>query len=186
MVQENNHIKRSRVNGGGADAAPARPVASERKLLSTMEEVRKAAKEIAAVAKRTISIYTHDLEPGIYDDPDFLEAVKKLVLSRPFARVRVLIADPMRAIKNGNRFVQLGRRLNSYIEFRHVHDDYLEDRTEAYCIADQHGILFRQRADRWDGLADVHAPHVAKFYLTTFDEIWHASELEQEFRRLNL
>jgi hypothetical protein len=74
---------------------------------------------VAREAKRRVSIFTHDLEPGIYDDADFLEVIKRLVLSQAYARIRVLIADPTRAIKNGNNFVHLGRRLNTYLEVRH-------------------------------------------------------------------
>lgn len=157
----------------------------ERRVISTREEMRRAAIEIAKTANRSLAIFTHDLEPGIYDDLDFLEVVKRLILSRAYARVRVLIADPMRAIKNGNRFVQLGRRLNSFIEFRHVQDDYRNHR-EAYCIADGGGIVYRLDASRWDGIVDRNVPAVTDMYLTTFDEIWDASDVEQEFRRLNI
>ncbi len=165
--------------------AGTRASQTERRVISTKEEMRRAAIEIAKTANRNLAIFTHDLEPGIYDDLDFLEVVKRLILSRAYARVRVLIADPMRAIKNGNRFVQLGRRLNSFIEFRHVHEDYGQHR-EAYCIADGGGIVYRLDAARWDGIVDHNVPAVTDMYLTTFDEIWHASEVEQEFRRLNI
>ena len=82
---------------------------SKRWVISTREETREAVIAIAKQAKRKVSIFTHDLEPGIYDDPDFLEIIKHLVLSQTYARIRVLIADPKRAIKNGNNFVHLGR-----------------------------------------------------------------------------
>ena len=92
-------------------------------VISTREEMRQAVIEVAREAKRKVSIFTHDLEPGIYDDPDFLEVIKRLVLSQTYSRIRVLIADPTRAVKNGNNFVHLGRRLNTYIEFRHVREE---------------------------------------------------------------
>jgi hypothetical protein len=83
-------------------------------VISTQEEMRQAVIDVAREAKRKVSIFTHDLEPGIYDDPDFLEVIKRCVLSQTYARIRVLIADPSRAIKIGNSFVYLGRRLNTY------------------------------------------------------------------------
>ncbi len=70
----------------------------KRWVISTREEMRQAAIEVARQAKRKVSIFTHDLEPGIYDDPDFLEVIKRLVLSQTYSRIRVLIADPTRAI----------------------------------------------------------------------------------------
>lgn len=157
----------------------------KRWVISTREEMRQAAVETARQATRRLSIFTHDLEPGIYDDPEFLEVVKKLVLSQTYARIRVLIADPGKAVKNGNNFVHLGRRLNTYIEFRHVRDD-LQNHTEAFCIADDKALVYRLQASRWDGIADTHEPAVARLYSKMFDEIWFASEVEAEFRQLGL
>ena len=158
---------------------------SKRWVISTREEMREAAVAIAKQAKRRVSIFTHDLEPGIYDDPEFLEVIKRLVLSQTYSRVRVLIADPTRAIKNGNNFVHLGRRLNTYIEFRHVRDD-LRTHAEAFCIADETALVYRLQAARWEGIADTHEPSVAKLYGKMFDEIWLASEVEMEFRQLGV
>ena len=154
-------------------------------VVSTREETRLAAIEMATIATRRLSIFTHDLEPGIYDDPDFLEAVKHMVLSRTYSRIRVLIADPTHAIKNGNQFVHLGRRLNTYIEFRNVRED-LRTHSEAFCIADDSALLYRLDAGRWEGIADTHEPAVARMYGNTFDEIWQASEVEIEFRQLGI
>jgi len=157
----------------------------KRWVISTEEEMRQAVIEVAREAKRKVSIFTHDLEPGIYDDPEFLEIIKHLVLSQTYARIRVLITDPARAIKNGNNFVHLGRRLNSYIEFRHVRED-LRTHSEAFCIADQTALVYRLQAQRWDGITDTYEPAVAKLYGTMFDEIWLDSEVETEFRQLRI
>ena len=158
---------------------------SKRWVISTRDETREAVNAIAREASRKVSIFTHDLEPGIYDDPDFLEIIKRLVLSQTYARIRVLIADPTRAIKNGNNFVHLGRRLNTYIEFRHVRED-LRTHAEAFCIADEKALVYRLQATRWEGIADTYEPAVAKLYGKMFDEIWLASEVEMEFRQLGI
>jgi hypothetical protein len=158
---------------------------SKRWVISTQEEMRQAAIEVVSEASRKISIFTHDLEPGIYDNPEFLEIIKRLVLSQTYARIRVLIADPSRAVKNGNNFVHLGRRLNTYIEFRHVRDD-LRTHAEAFCIADERALVYRLQASRWEGIADTHEPAVAMLYSKMFDEIWLASEVEMEFRQLGI
>ena len=157
----------------------------QRWVISTREEMRQAVIDVAREASRKISIFTHDLEPGIYDDPDFLEVIKRFILSQAYSRIRVLIADPTRAIKNGNNFVHLGRRLNTYIEFRHVRED-LRTHAESFCIADETALVYRLQANRWEGIADTYEPAVAKLYSTMFDEIWLASEVETEFRQLGI
>jgi hypothetical protein len=161
------------------------PEKGRRWVISTREEMRQAVIDVAREATRKVSIFTHDLEPGIYDDPEFLEVIKRLVLSQTYARIRVLIADPARAIKNGNNFVHLGRRLNTYIEFRHVRED-LRTHAESFCIADDTALVYRLQASRWEGIADTYEPAVAKLYSKMFDEIWLASEVEMEFRQLGI
>jgi len=154
-------------------------------VISSQEELRQAIIDVAAETTRKLSIFTHDLEPGIYDDPDFLDIIKRLCLSQAYARIRVLIADPTRAIKNGNNFVHLGRRLNTYIEFRHVRED-LRTHAESFCIADETALVYRLQASRWEGIADTYEPAVAKLYGKMFDEIWQASDVEIEFRQLGI
>jgi hypothetical protein len=54
-------------------------------VLSSIDETRSAVAEIAGTANRRISIYTPDLETGIYDHDAFLEVAKRLVLSKQYA-----------------------------------------------------------------------------------------------------
>ena len=150
-----------------------------RRVISNKDETRAAIVEITRRANRGVAILTPDLEPDIYDHDDFLETLKKFLLQRTFARVRVLISDPRRAFKDGNRFVEMGRRLNSYIEFRNIKPEH-GDHAEAFCIVDETGIVYRARSDTWEGIADTHEPAVARKYLDVFDALWHASAVEGE------
>jgi hypothetical protein len=156
-----------------------------REVLSTVEEVRAAVVGIVGLANRGLSILTHDLEPQIYDHDDFLETLKRFILARSFARVRVLIMDPNRVIKTGSRFVTMGRRLNSYIEFRNVKPEY-RTHPEAFCIADEVALVYRARAESWQGMSDTYEPAVARLYLSSFDTIWNACEIEPELRQMQL
>jgi hypothetical protein len=156
-----------------------------RQVLSSLEDVRAAVVEVTGVANRALSIMTHDLEPAIYDHDDFLETVKRFILARSFARVRVLIVDPNRVIKTGSRFVTMGRRLNSYIEFRNCRPE-LRDQKEAFCIADEHALVYRARAESWNGMSDTYEPAVTRIYLNKFDTLWSACEIEPRIRQLQL
>ncbi len=170
---------------GRKKAMQASRIQGKRWVLSTFEENRDAAPEVAAQAKRWISIYTPDLEPGIYDSEPFLDVAKRLVLAKRYAKIRVLISEPERTVRISNRLVSVGRRLNSFVEFRNVHPDYREHR-EAYLIADDTALLYRVEGRKWEGIADTFEPAVAKRYLGLFEEIWNASELEQELRELRV
>jgi hypothetical protein len=150
-------------------------------VLTSLAEVRSAVNEIAATAQRLISIYTPDLEPDLYDQTAFLEVIKHFVLTRSFSKVRVLLAEPARVMRDSNRFVAMGRRLSSCIDIRYVAAQ-APQRASAYLIADDRAIVYRMRADTWDGIADANNPPAARLYLQEFDNIWNASAAEHGLR----
>ncbi len=150
-------------------------------VLASLAEVRAAVNEIAATAQRLISIYTPDLEPDLYDQTAFLEITKHFVLTRSFSKVRVLLAEPTRVMRDSNRFVAMGRRLSSCIDIRYAAVQSSQ-RASAYLIADDRAIVYRMRADAWEGVADINNPPAARLYLQEFDQVWNASEVERGLR----
>jgi hypothetical protein len=150
-------------------------------VFTTLIEARQAVNRAAAGAQRLMSIYTPDLEPDLYDQTAFLEIVKHFVLARSFSKVRVLLVEPTRVMRDSNRFVAMGRRLSSCIDIRYVAAQSPQ-RASAYLIADDKAIAYRMRADTWDGVADFNNPPVAKLYLTEFDTVWNASAPEHGLR----
>ena len=167
-------------NGAGG-AATSRQGAETLTVLTSLAEVRAAVNEIAATAQRLISIYTPDLEPELYDQTAFLDVIKHFVLTRSFSKVRVLLAEPTRVMRDSNRFVAMGRRLSSCIDIRYVAAQSPQ-RASSYLIADDRAIVYRMRADTWDGVADINNPAVARVYLQEFDQVWNASAAEHGLR----
>jgi hypothetical protein len=168
------------VNTGGS-AAAVRKGAETLTVVTSLAEVRAAVNEIAATAQRLISIYTPDLEPDLYDQSAFLEVVKHFVLTRSFSKVRVLIAEPTRVLRDNNRFVAMGRRLSSCIDIRYMAAQ-APQRASSYLIADDRAIVYRMRADTWDGVADINNPPAARLYMQEFDQVWNASAAEHGLR----
>jgi len=150
-------------------------------VFTTLAEARQAVNRAAAGAQRLMSIYTPDLEPDLYDQTAFLEIVKHFVLARSFSKVRVLLVEPTRVMRDSNRFVAMGRRLSSCIDIRYVAAQSPQ-RASAYLIADDRAIAYRMRTDTWDGVADFNNPPVAKLYLNEFDTVWNASAPEHGLR----
>ncbi len=140
-------------------------------VLTSVAEARAAVNLVAARAQRLLSIYTPNLEPELYDQSEFLEVIKRLVLARPFAKVRVLIGEPGRASADGHRFLAMARRLSSCIDVRGLPARNGAPHC-AYLIADERAIMYRLRADCWDGIADLDNAPVARLYLHEFDQLW--------------
>jgi len=52
----------------------------------------------------------------------------------------------------------------------------------AFIIADDRALVYRVQASRWDGIAELNDPLIARKYLAYFDEVWHPSESDLEYR----
>ena len=154
-----------------------------RVIVSSEAQLREASLRVAKAAQRVLSIFTPDLEPPIYGEEPLLETVKRLVLARAYASVRVLLADPSRARVDNNGFLALARRLTSCIEIRSMSAEYSAS-AGAFIIADERALLYRPRADRCDGILDMNDPANARRYLNFFDEVWQTSMQDLQMRQM--
>lgn len=180
-----NRLSRAQSPSGATPPAmPASRAENHVRVISSIEEMRAAVDIVASSAQRLMSIYTPDLEPDLYDQNGFLEIVKRFVLARRFAKVRVLLSDSGRLLRDNNRFIAMGRRLTSCIDIRPVISGP-KQRASGYLIADDRAIVYRVHADRWDGVADLNNPPIARQYLDEFDEIWHSSSTDELSRQAN-
>ena len=168
--------------GPALPAVPSARAENHVRVISSLEEMRAAVETVSASAQRLMSIYTPDLEPDLYDQNGFLEIVKRFVLARRFAKVRVLLSDSGRLLRDNNRFIAMGRRLTSCIDIRPAVGG-AQQRAYAYLIADDRAIVYRVHSGRWDGVADLNNPPIARQYLDEFDEIWHASSPDELSRQ---
>ncbi len=148
---------------------------TERRIVTTAEEVREATIQVASRAERSITILTPDLEPGLYDDESFLEAIKRLVLAKSYSRVRVLIWDPSRAVRTGNKFVGLAARLSASIDIRNLQEKYRGDIRDAFIIADDSTLLYRSDGRANEGIMGSLEPEVVKQHLDEFKQPWEDS-----------
>jgi len=155
------------------------------RILATSEENRDAALALASGAHMGLALFTRNMDPVIYDNPEFVTAVQQLALRSRYSRIRIVAIDPTDAIRDGHRLIELGRRLSSFIEFRRPSQEHAK-RSDSFLVADETGLLYRPLAERYEGFADPGNAFEARNRLREFDEIWEQAEPETEFRRLGL
>jgi hypothetical protein len=153
--------------------------------LASRADNQRVAAALVAEARRSLEVFSRDLEAEIYDQPDFLEGVRALALRSPKVCIRILLQDPARVVRDGHRLVELARRLSSFIEIRRPSHDY-RDYNEAFLIADGSGLLHRRLADRYEGEASFKHPLRARELRNFFDEVWQRAAPHPELQRLHL
>jgi hypothetical protein len=148
-------------------------------------EVCAVAQALAAQAQRTLLLHTEDLEPAIYDDTAFLEAISRLARLHTRSRIWILIHDARKAIQHGHRLIEVARCLSSTIQLRRPGSEY-RNYHESFLLADGCGYLHRPIGTRYEGTANFHDPGKVAEWEKYFMEVWERSEPDEDIRRLYL
>ena len=154
-------------------------------VLESRNDVSKTVVELASKASRRLLLHTEDLEPAIFDQPPFLEAVTRLVLNHRDACFLILIQDGRRAIQSNNRLIELSRRLNTHIQFRRPaaqHRNY----HKTFLLADNSAYLLCPLPGRYEGDASFNDPGKVQELDNYFMEAWEHAEPDVEMRRLDI
>lgn len=147
-------------------------------ILSTPDEVRTRLIAVTRMAERSLCIYTKTLESELYEHPAFIDALKRMVLARSFARVRILLAE-LSVTLNRHPVVSLAARLPSLIDIRAMRAKHYD--ASAFAVADERAVIYRMHCTRWDGIADLRDAAVARLYMAQFERAWAESlPLEHE------
>ena len=135
--------------------------------------------------QRELCLFTRDLDKPVYDQAPFLTGVRELALCNRLSRIRILLQDHERVVKQGHRLIELVRHLSSSAEIRVPHGDWLAH-PENFLLADQYGYVHRELSTRYEAKADYFAPLKVRHMRSQFDEIWESSQVDSELRRLYL
>lgn len=133
--------------------------------------------------RRRVRIFTHDLEPALYDHSTVIDALSVLARRSRYSVIEVLVFDPRRAISEGHRLIDLAQRLSDVLSVRQVHPDYQHE-AQSFALFDERGLIYRPLYSEPDGYADYNAPSHCIEKQLLFQGIWDKSAAIAEFRRI--
>lgn len=132
-------------------------------------------------ATRSLCLYSPDLEPWLYNYASVQEACTHLLLRHPQNRLRILVRDSSRAIREGHRLLNLSRRLSSNCHIRLLNPDYPSPE-QAFLLADQNGLLLRSEPGVPAGHAHYNDPGRVRQLQAQFDQAWDTSLSDPDLR----
>ena len=153
--------------------------------IDTSEECRLASLSMARQARRTIEIVSRELDPPVYDNQEFEDALSDLVVGSNRAQVRILVMQPEVVVKHGHRLLQLTQRLTSFMEMRVPAPQY-KDYNSAFMIVDDIGAIYRTHADRYEGTVKFNDRVAAMDLKRQFEEMWASAVPDVNLRRTYL
>ncbi|HEU4813367.1 MAG TPA: GNAT family N-acetyltransferase [Xanthomonadaceae bacterium] len=139
---------------------------------------------LAHSARRELRIRTRDLDPGVFDTPAVLEALRRFATSRRGATVQVLLRDAAGPQRNHAPLLPLAQRLPSVFAFREADDRIDTADPSAFVVDDQAGSWYRAFDNRLDGHARLASPGHARQLRERFDRAWERARPATEYRVL--
>ncbi|MCY7355745.1 MAG: GNAT family N-acetyltransferase [Lysobacter sp.] len=156
---------------------------------SAIEDREAAVAIVTAIitqARRHLRIYSRELDPGLFDAPDVIDALRGFGTNGRGSEVRVVLQDadaPQRALAP---LITLGQRLPSVFAFREVIDPVDRAYASAFVVNDGGGYYFRTLGHRFDGESALDGSGRARQLREGFDRVWERSRPVTEYRSLGL
>lgn len=148
-------------------------------------QVLEASLALLAQSRRTIEIISRHLDPPVYDTTEFAVTLRRFVLDSRRARVHIIVMDSRPILATGHRLINLAQQLSSFVEIRKPDSKHVSYNC-AFLLADRIGSVYRQLADRFDGIVNFGDRRVALELGETFDEMWTHAEPDPNLRRLRI
>lgn len=154
--------------------------------VETLQEAVAAVTALASQARRGLSIYSRELDPGLFDSPQVLDALRRLATGRGGVEVRILLQDAAAPQRNLAPLIGLAQRLPSAFAFRETVDPVDRGYPSAFVANDDAGYYFRPLGHRFDGEAGLEHGGRARQLREEFARVWERARPVSEYRALGL
>ena len=153
--------------------------------IDSAAEQHSAAVLMTQQSNRSINIISRELDPAVYNVPEYAEVLKNMLLANRRARVRIIVFESQLIARRGHVLLELAGNLPSFIEFRTPGREY-QQFNESLFVADTSGFIYRTNATRYDGNLNFNDKRKSKTFMDVFEEMWGRSAPDTNLRKLTL
>ncbi len=154
--------------------------------IDTREAAVAITTAIITATRRELCIYSRHLDPGLFDAPEVLEALRRLATRRQRVDIRILLQDAGTPQRAHAPLIGLGQRLSSVFAFREITDPADHGYASAFIANDSGGYYFRTLGNRFDGEAALDFGGRARQLADGFMPVWERARVVTEFRALDI
>lgn len=141
---------------------------------------------LAYQSQRSLWIRSRELDPGLFDSPLVLEALRRLATRRNPMEIRILLQDAATPQRYLAPLLPLAQRLPSVFAFREADDPEDRGYPSAHAVNDTGGWFFRPSSQRMEGETDLRDPARARLLREEFRQAWERARPCSEYRALGL
>lgn len=161
-----------------------------RRLLAQPAAVETAAQAAAAVvgivanARRSLTVYSRDMDPGLLDLPDVLTALRRLATRG--GEIRLLLQDVESPHRAHAPLIPLMQRLPSAFATRVIDEPVDRTYPATFIANDTGGWYFRPLGHRLEGETELDGAARVRQLRTVFDGAWERARPATELRALGI
>ena len=159
---------------------------SKEVVVDSLAQAHAIALQLVSQARRHLWLYTRDLDIKLYGTPEMLEAFKRFAIEARGGQLRILLQEPLVALREHHPLIQLVQRLSSTMLIRVPADEQDLKYPAAFLIDDRGGYLLRPLGSRYEGTANLHAPGRQRQLREYFDQVWERSLPDPELRPVHI
>lgn len=153
--------------------------------LNNHQQQAEAVEKLAATARKHILIFSHQLEPYLYNQQGFVSYCKTMVIRHPHSHIRLMIQNNEKLRGIEHRLLTLMHRLPSRITLKKCHQDY-QDYPETFMLTDNSGIYLKRTPGRTNATMQMDNRRLNDEYSRLFTTIWDQSDFDATLRQLSL
>ena len=154
-------------------------------LLESVDDFRCAIDSMTAQSRRSIKLFTQEMDHEFYDRDAFIEAASLACRSHRNCTMSILLKDANKAAKLGHRLADLQKRVPSLVQIRSLPMEYA-DMNDEFIIVDEIAMVKRFALGYMRGHCEFRSIPDAVKFSRQFNEIWERSLPCQELRRLSI
>lgn len=173
------------INNKGVNMSRVSAVSDQLILLEDCSDFQTHAVTLAQEARRYIGILSTDLDPPVYDQEAFVDALSQLVRNSRFAQVHILVKNTKPLIERGHKLARLSQRLSSKVLLRRL-TRQPENTDMGFMLRDNDALLYKNDDLVYRGFANYAAAVEVKRLRETFEYLWNYAEPEPDLQLLHI
>ena len=155
-------------------------------LLDGRGDCVEAVRALVLGCTRQLHLVTQRLEAELYNHVDIFDHLTALASANRNTEIRIIAQDTRVAANQGHYLIHLAQKLPTYVQIRTTVTPAHRNFRESWLIADNGAYLRLRHPERYEGYYELDNKLECRSYLERFNEIWEASEPDQNTRRLSL
>jgi hypothetical protein len=161
------------------------PTCPDLHLLDSSDDFLEYALKLLTRTRRHLAILSQNLDPGIFEAQEFVDAVSELARSNRNAQIQILVKDSKPLAENSHKLILLAQRLPSKISIRKITVEP-DDKKMGFILCDDAGLLYKNDEETYQGFANFSANAEVKHFREIFEYVWQYAETDPELQRLHI